>query len=253
MTTLDFKMNGKFDGLVELADFSDFAEKLNDVLRIVFRSSGAKSGKLPSYEIYRLEIGSACCGVKSIGLGAECIGSFLATTEAIRNRTSPPIRLSSSDARQFKKLADTLDRNVESIVINEKLPIDSRFVQGCDWLIASSPRSYGEAIGRLESLNLHKGQNRRKEMKFRIYPEGMDRGAECCFPETLREKVLVSVDKRVKVAGLIHRDLDGVGIDRITEVRSIEPVLEDNQLPSLRDLFGLFEGSPVDIAAGWED
>ena len=247
MTTLDFKMNGKFDGLVELADFSDFAEKLNEALRIVFRSSGTKSGKLPSYEIYRLEIGSACCGVKSIGLGADCIESFIATTQAIRNRTSPPIRLSSSDARQFKKLADTLDRNVESIVINEKLPIDSLFVQGCDWLIASSPRSYGEAIGRLESLNLHKA------MKFRIYPEGIDRGAECYFPETLQEKVLALVTKRVKVAGLIHRDPDGVGIDRITEVRSIEPVLEDNHLPSLRDLLGLFEDSPVNIAAGWED
>lgn len=247
MSSLNFRLIARDGGSVELADFSDFMEKLNDVLRIVYRSTNAGSGAPPKYEIYRLEVGSACCGVQSSGSGGMCIDSFVATTEAIRSKTIPPIRLTSADARNFKKLADTLSKNVASILLNEELPIDSQFVLGCEWLIESSPKSYGEAIGRLESLNLHNAK------KFRIYPVGVDRGAECFFPDEMQDRVLSLVTKRVRVSGLIHRDPDGVGIDRITEVRSIDPLLEDTQLPKLRDLIGLFAECPVNIAAGWED
>lgn len=245
MGTLNFKLNAKSGKSVDFSDFSDFSGKLNEALRRVHRSLDS-SGRIPRYEVYQVEIGSIGCGIQSTGPGAICLKLFAETAEAIRSKTRPPINMTSADARAFRKLADCLDSHIESIVVNEEIPIDTKFVAGCEWLITSAPKGHGEAIGRLEALNVHNAKS------FRIYAEGNDRGAECFFPDDFQSKVLSLVTKRVRVAGLVHRDPDGIGIDRITNIQSIELVPENDELPKLSDLLGLFKDSPVNVAAGWD-
>ncbi len=157
------------------------------------------------------------------------IANLTATLGAIRDRRELPIRLTAEDVRSLKKLADPLKSNTTQILVGD-IPIDTEFTAGCDLILLNAPRSLGQAIGRLEGLNTH------DQYFFRIYPTGTNRGAQCFFAQEKYDEVYANMRKRVRVEGLIHRDPDGIGIDRITEISLIESLPEDSQLPTMASL-----------------
>jgi len=244
MATLKFEMNGRKGNPVDFEDFGQFSSRLSESVLRVSRILNL-ANKKPRFEIHSLENGSAICTVYADGHGGNSLNEFVGVVTALRDKRDLPLRVTSADVRIFKKLAEPLDSHTESILLNDELPIDSKFVAGCEWSLSQSQKSIGQIIGRLDGVNIH-------SMRFfRVYPEGIDRGAECNYPLELHEKIVSLLGKRVQVEGTIHRDPDGVGIDRVTDVTSVNELAEDNELPSLSDLFGLFKSQPVNVAAGW--
>jgi len=243
MKSLIFKLNGKGGAPVDLEDFSVFSTALQEVLRRTYRSI-EPTANLPRYKIQKLEIGSAICECGSDTSGEVVFDNVLEAVQAIRHKNTPRFKFTSNDLRAYKKLTGPLASYTESIELSD-VPIDQAYREGCEWLLANAPHSVGQSIGRLEGVNIH------KQKFFRIYPEGIDRGAECYYPESLHSKVLSSIGKRVCVEGLVHRDPDGIGLDRITKIKEITVLPENDEVPSLMRLFGLFQEQPVDVAAGW--
>lgn len=242
MSVLTFKMTDKSGGACDFADLADFSSRLMEALRRVHRAE-FPHGVLPRYRIARLETGSAIVGISCDG---GSIASFVATVMSIRRRERPHLPTTGDDIRALRALTDTLDSQTKSIFLNESLPIDQDFRTACEFLLDHFPKSYGQAIGRNDGVNIH----HRKYL--RIYPEGIDRGAQCYFPDEYLERVLASIGKRIRVEGLVHRNPDGTGIDRITDVTALEVLPESHELPSLTSLFGMFADNPIDLCKGWE-
>lgn len=243
MSTLTFKLTDKSNGACDFADLADFSAKLTESLRRVHRTEVAK-GKLPRFRIRRLEIGSAVVGLSGDAFSIE---GFVETVVSIRNRQRPRLPFTGDDIRVLRSMADPLDSHTKSIEINGQVPIDDQFRSGCDYLLDHVPKSFGQAIGRNDGLNIH------AQKYFRIYPEGVNRGAQCYFPAEFMDTVLGSIGKRVRVEGLIHRNPDGTGVDRITDLRALEVIPESADLPPLSSLFGMFANTSLDLCKGWEN
>lgn len=243
MSILTFKLTDKSGGACDFADLSNFSTRLTDVLRRVHRAEFA-AGQLPRYRVARMEIGSALLGVTSEGLS---IANFLETVVSIRKMERPRLPYTGDDIRAFRGLTDPLESHTKTIELNDEIPLDEAFRVACDYLLEHVPKSFGQAIGRNDGLNIH------NKKYFRLYPEGVDRGAECYFADDYLDKVKASIGKRIRVEGLIHRNPDGTGLDRITSIRSLEIIPESHELPPLSSLFGMFSGNPVDLCRGWEN
>lgn len=245
MATLKFKLEGR-ESSCDYGDFCQLASEISDLLRRLFRRRNPGNNPTPRFEISQLKTGSAICEILAEESGALSIVDFVSTINAIRNREAPDLRVTNDDIRAFKKLADPLFSHSERLDING-ISISPTFKEDCDWLINSVPASFGQLTGRLEGMLVHVRQY------FRLYPEGQDRGVECYFEDALYEKVHAAMKMRVRVTGLIHRDPDGIGIDRVKKVSDIEPLQEDRDLPTFCSLMGLFEKNPVNLGAGWDE
>lgn len=248
MALLNLRINGLNDPRADFADVAEFCDALTECLRRVYRSRNPGFSALPRYRVQNAGIGSLTLDLAGDEVGEQVAAETVDTVSRIRHRERPSIQLTGDDVRAFRKLARPLESNTKSIEIGD-VPIDARFVSGCDFLLSESPKSYGEMVGRLDGMNVH---NRNS---FRLYPEGETRGAECFFPDELYEKVHSLMRRRVRVAGLIQRDPDGVGVDSISQISSVDPLPEANELPSLQSLIGIFAKQPLSrefLDSGWE-
>ena len=245
---LEFTLEGKDDRRADFADTAEFCRSLVDCLRRMHRVDHPGTSKLPRYRIQKLEIGSAVIGLSSDQSTDHAVVLLTQTLSSIRNRRQYDAPLNAEDIRAFRSLSDPLESQTSTIVVAD-VPIDAVFRESCEWMLAQAPKSLGQAIGRLEGMNVH------NRSFFRLYPEGQDKGAECYFADDMYDKVHDAMKKRVQVRGMIHRDPDGVGIDRITQIEDIEVLPETAELPSLTSLFGLFESEPINrqmIGEGWD-
>lgn len=230
---------------VDFDDFGSFAFTLADVLRRSFRAEYKKVNVIPRFGITEIHAGSVAAEIASTdSFGDRAIDIFIETVGSIRRKERPQFGFSAKDIRTFRKLADPLDSHTKQIHI-ANLPIDDEFIAGCQWLLNNCPKSYGQTIGRLDGMNIHRARF------FRLYPEGNDAGAECYFEPDLLKPVIACIGKRVRVEGLIHWEPSGIGIDRITDIRAFEQI--PDELPSLIDLFGLYENTPIKVSSEWRD
>ena len=247
METLSFYLKGKETDAFDFADMAEFTASLSEALRRVHRVIEPGTGKLPRYEIAKVELASFSSILRATGSGIIAASAFVASLSAIKYDRPLPLNLSGDDIRAIRELTNTLDSKTAFIEIADIL-IDKEFRANCDRILASAPKSLGQVVGRIDGLNTHIEGG----WYFRLYPTGVNRGAECFFDESDYSKIHKAMRGRVRVEGLIHRNPDGVGIDRITNLTVIEPIPEDNDLPTLRSLFGSFADSPIDISAGWD-
>lgn len=245
---LEITIEGKIDRRADFADTAEFCRSLVDCLRRMHRVDHPGVSRLPRYRIQKLEVGSAVIGLSSSQSPDHAVVLLKQTLDSLHNRRSGTVPLNSEDIRALRSLSDPLESQTAAIFVDD-IPIDKAFRDSCEWMLSQAPKGFGQAIGRLEGMNVHNRQF------FRLYPEGQDRGAECHFPDDMYDQVHRAMRKRVQVHGLIHRDPDGMGIDRITQIASLAEVPESESLPSLTSLFGLFKNSPIDRQAmneGWE-
>lgn len=245
METLEFYLKGKGSGSCDLADLGAFCVQLNEALKHAHRAKEPGTGKLPKYELTDVEIASFRGFLHAGASGALAIATLVSSLGAIRSGEKLPVPVTSDDIRTFRKLAEPLGSNTEAIIVGN-VPIDMKFVAQCDALLAASPKSLGQATGRLEAVSTHSAS------QFRLYPFNSDRGIVCYFDEQFYDDVIANMRKRVRVSGLVHRNPDGIGIDRVTNITKIEKVPENNELPTLASLFGRFADRPIDVAGGWE-
>ncbi len=245
MATLKFELKALDGGFVDFRDMSSFVSRLSDCLFRVHKAIDTQDDS-PRFLVHLAEIASFTSGIIASGHSGLCLDRFVRTVESLRQRADLPLRLKSADIRAMKKLADPLDFHTKSILLQDSIPIDDIFVAGCDWALSRVSKSIGTMTGRLDGLNIHAAKF------FRIYPVRATSGAECYYPDSLHSKVVSLIGKRVRVEGTIHKDPDSVGVDHVSEVTSLVEIPEDNELPNLMELIGLFKHSPVSIGADWE-
>ena len=245
MDKLEFYLQGKEQKGYDFADLAVFSTNLTEALRRIHRIYEPGQTRIPRFEIVALELGSYRSTLASSGAGALAIAGLIASIGAIREHQVPKLRLTGDDIRALKQLAEPLERQTSMIRI-ENIPIDNEFVSGCDSILKNAPKSFGQAIGRIEGMNIHRSN------VFRLYPLDANKGTECYFDENMYDKVISYMNKRVRVEGLIHRDPDGIGIDKITQLTVIEKLPENSELPTMSSLFGAFKDTNLDIGSGWD-
>lgn len=246
MDKFEFYLKGKEQNGYDFADLAVFATNLTEALRRVHRIYEPRPSKLPRFEIVALELGSYRSVLASGGAGALAILGLITSIGEIRQHQVPKLGLSGDDIRAIKRLADPLNFQTECIRIQD-IPIDKVFVDGCETILKNAPKSFGQAIGRIEGMNIHRGKF------FRLYPFDVDKSAECYFDDELYSRIINCMGHRVRVEGLLHRDPDGIGIDKITKITAIEKLPENSDLPTMSSLFGAFKDAKLDIGSGWEN
>lgn len=100
-----------------------------------------------------------------------------------------------------------------------------------DW--RTDYNDYGTVEGKLEAIQDSGG------LKLRIRDVLYSRAINCYLPDNLLEKALGSFRGRVEVSGLIHYRKNGAPIS--IEVATIEPLPNDDDLPSASDVRGIFK------------
>lgn len=104
-------------------------------------------------------------------------------------------------------------------------------------VILAPEETFGGSIkGRLEAINLHDDEN-----TFRIYPAVGPQRVICRFPDELRDEAIGAVDRGVVVEGLMKYRANADFPEEI-EVRSIEILPKDDELPTLDELRGIAPG-----------
>jgi hypothetical protein len=100
-----------------------------------------------------------------------------------------------------------------------------------DW--RTDYNDYGTVEGKLEAIQDSGG------LKLRIRDVLYNRAINCSLPNNLLEKALGCFRSRVEVSGLIHYRKNGIPIN--IEVATIEPLPNDDDLPSASDVRGIFK------------
>jgi hypothetical protein len=167
---------------------------------------------------------------------------------AIRRETLPHPRFTIDDAREFKKMTDVRNSQTDGIFV-QGISLDEQFIAGCDRLIENASRAFGEAVGYLDGINIHRSP------WFRLYLEGQDRGVECRFANNLIADVRSCLGVRVRIRGTIVRDPNGVSIASIEDVIDVQSMPKDDEIPNLSSLFGIFKNDPTvadSFVSEWE-
>lgn len=240
MTKLRYRIEGT-DRPADFEDFTRFNDRLHDCIRRVHRSETSR-GRLPRLTVSDLRIGSAVVEIEG---DTALIDRVVDTIRSLKANDTPAW-LSYADIRAFGELGTPLDFHTRRITIAD-MEIDRAFVEACTRTVAEAKESYGEVVGSLDNVNVH------RKRQFRLYPADQDRGVPCDFTDPLYDDVHRALTKRVRVTGRVVRDPNGVTVDRVPSVESITIIEGDR--PPLSKLIGLFADDPIDLTAeshGWE-
>jgi len=244
MENLKFRAEGQC-GPVDFDDFSKLTEAICTALERTYRASKSETGRFPRYEITQIEYGSVDWTVTPVDQ-AGVLEEFLSVIHQLFRGSLPRIELTGSDIRKFRQIAAPLKSRTKKIQIGD-IPINSQFERNCDRLLASAPQSIGTVTGRVEGVNIHKGNF------VRVYPEGEDRGIRCYFSNEQYPLLWSVMGKRVRITGLVTRNPTGIGVDSVRDIDDdIVELGEESDLPPLMGLFGLFAKSPTSIGEDWQ-
>lgn len=242
MKTLTIKIDGR-SGVADFGDFAAFSNAVAEALTITHRRLYPERQKRPRYNVVSLNVGSAMATLAPATNAGNVFESFVETLTDIRVGRVPHGRISSEDVRCYQKLGSVLKSRTDYATVGD-VEITEDFVVKCEQLINSAPKSLGQVVGFLQGVNTHRATC------FRIYPEGQNFGAECYLknPEVF-DQMMELYDKRIRLTGLVRRNPDGSGVDRI-EVDSVERMPQPGETPKLASLIGIWrDDAPFDLPA----
>ena len=138
--------------------------------------------------------------------------------------------------RDFRDLATPVDRgriDVEVLNGSRDFHIRQGLGHAIQAVLAPETTALGNIKGQLEYINLHGQTN-----VFRVYPFIGPSYVECRFQESLSADAKRAIGRVVRVFGRLHyRDVDDFA--HRVDVREIELIPFDSDLPSLMDIQGI--------------
>lgn len=139
-------------------------------------------------------------------------------------------------ARELVGVVDSV--NIDDITVNnghKSVVISQKLVENVTPMVAGkSQKSIGSVDGRLDLINVHSGL---QVGVFRLIDDKQVRAIIDQDSEAMLTKIKELLGKRVYVTGEVKRNPAGDPVAIV--VKDIQPVLDDHELPSLDDVYGL--------------
>jgi hypothetical protein len=224
-------------GRVHFDDFCRFCDKMNLCLRRAEMVVTSQSSRI-HYRIDRLQDGSAAFDLaplrprKGPDYRAAVVVFFNSTVVAFQRGEPADERLGMEGLREFRSLYSDMKRTKEIWIAGER--ITSQYLANIDQKLRPAFTSEGFVTGVLERLNVH------DKNEFILFPPEWG-AVTCVFPEDLFEQVRAAIKRNVTVSGTLAYPPDKPHPVKV-HVKEMEVHPPDKDLPTLRQLRGLFRG-----------
>lgn len=158
----------------------------------------------------------------------------------IKNPDFRPLHYSDKALESVRKLSGTIDptsKEIEDVLISTNgkgVSLSPNVMFNIDALLQIKREEYGSIEGRLDLISSRKGYH------FFITDLVRNHAIKCDFPESMKEKILDSFNKRVYVFGLIKYRKGNVPFS--IELQYIKPIKEQSKLPTADDVYGILKG-----------
>jgi hypothetical protein len=173
------------------------------------------------------------------------VGRFFSYLRAL-NSDVAPAELDTAALEAFQRLAAPVrQKRIRATISNGTEPmieVREAVERTIVAVLAPTMKADGSVKGRLEFLNIHAESN-----VFRIYSPLISRYVTCHFPvATILARAKEAMGRKVRVEGqLTYHTRDPY--PRSIEVRAIEVLAEDSELPELLNLRGIAPGATGDL------
>jgi hypothetical protein len=225
------------DDQPQLAQFLKFCGKVGRCLRII-EGRDLDERQRVRLVVADLRTGSAVMQIAALPpqRGADrrqaIVAEFRHTVRSLQNGLPISHRLTYSELRDFRTIAAPLQSGATEAWIDD-VRITTQYTANIDRILEGGAKSTGSISGRLERLNVHNAN------EFSLFPAVSDDEILCKFPDELWGTVQQAIKRTVTVLGEMTYRPDTAFPDRV-RVESIEIHPDDDDLPTLMDLHGLF-------------
>lgn len=243
-------------GKDETVSFSAFLDAANDVRDILYALGPAVSpeeGGTVEWAITSSSTGSLTLDIAPTNnpvIGSAIRHSFLEGMGQIERRAERPELFSDEMLKKAKHLGGILNREdtarftISSMEDDREVRVSQHIAANVDTLIGVRYEEIGAVEGRIEGVNLHRGNT------FRIYEFLSERGVDCSFADDLADDVIAALKNRSRaiVYGIVRTN--GRGEPVSVRVERIERLRSRDELPSVADIYGIIavEAGDVDVA-----
>jgi hypothetical protein len=221
--------------------FADFRALMNDIAKCLkLVELRTERGARVRHEVSDLKYASATIELTAVSprrepeVGKRVYDTFKQVVKGLERGENVDPRFRREDLEAFRDLARPVTRKAKLMVGGVR--VTTQFVANIDRLLLETFRSRGTVKGRVEKLNLH---NRHE---FTLFTPIGDVAIPCHFEEELFPQVRQAIRQNVTVTGLLSFTDDGSYPSRV-DVEEIEIHPPDEQLPTLRSLYGAMPGA----------
>lgn len=215
-----------------------YSSLVHDVITCLYSLSVIVSGKKITYLIQGVRSNIANCilvtrdDAEIEQIAGETYSLFEETLSAFEHNDRFDDRIGLYEMKQFARLVKPFKAGASSLKFG-KSKITSKYGENVQRVMGGAARSVGGCKGVIRAMQTY-GKN-----MFRLFPAIEGNSVVCRFDDSLKAKVLEYYEKNVIVQGVKYA-LPGNLYPSMIEVRGIEPIPDDNDLPRLRDLRGIY-------------
>lgn len=181
----------------------------------------------------RVKIGAVPKKAEYSGAPKRVFRTFATSLRIIQQRKRLPHRFDRRTAEAYAKLSEPLKKNMSRLFVTEQQKKDLRIGRDLDEtigrLLSDVHREQGSILGMLEHMNVHNSN------RFTIYPTIGPKSVSCTFPARIRQKVLDSAGKYVRVSGWALYDRNE-NFPRALQVTDIERFESFSKLSDIRGI-----------------
>ena len=162
------------------------------------------------------------------------VARLLRTLTAIKKRKDVFEMTDTGTLEAYQELTDDeggLANNIKIINGSTHVDVDTEFSKNLAEYLGSEEVVYGSVTGRIEYVNVH------DERKFFIYPTDGSHRISGEFKKELREQVYDSIEKYVRIYGLVHYKYNETTPYKV-KVEGIEPLKTEEEMPPVNSLKG---------------
>lgn len=247
---VSFRLEGDDAGsdLVRVGDLVAFLQRMMAALSAIDRA--INGGETKYFQLSQLSVGSAAGSLRertdpharkrSHTLG-EVSGKFAELIRMVDTRTVPPW-VDDDVLVKYRDLAASLG-HVRSAFVGigqQHVHLDETYRRHLDRIVGQDIVTVGDIVGTLDAVNFH------DQRRAFLYPRRGEQRIPCDFSVALRQQVLDSLNRRVRITGELKRRANA---ERPYQVKIFElSVLPDeSDLPLFEDLYGSSTGYPSEI------
>jgi len=226
------------DGDVFFGDFRTLMDDVAKCLKLV--ELRTEQGTRIKHKVSDLKFASTTIELTAVSprrepdSGKRVYDTFKQTVKGLERGETVDPRFKREDLEAFRDLARPVMHKNKLMIAGVR--VTTQFVANIDRLLVESSRSRGTIKGRVEKLNLH------ERHEFTLFTPIGGVAVACAFEEELFPQVQQAIRQNVTVTGLLSFPDDSCYPSRV-QVEEIEIHPPDDQLPTLRSLFGAMPGA----------
>jgi hypothetical protein len=233
-------------GELHLGDFITEMKALSDALKYSERHiTGDERGTYTRFEIVDLHHSDATVEMQAVPIRPSqdftegTLRTFFDVAAAI-GRGEPPDWIDVEGLLVFKDLGKIINPHTPAVVLtNSKraVQITEGFGPTVDTIVGPDQIAQGSIRGMLEMLSVH-----RQPYQFALYPTIGPRRVVCGFDPKRLDQVISAIGRYVEILGLLKYKARGSFAYAVEDVRGIDILPTNDELPTMAELAGIANG-----------